>query len=132
MKTTKLFVCLGTLAVCVAVPVLGTAADNCGGSTVTIGGKRVSVSNDPEAPGFPKTGACRTTGTGTGSCSYRDKDGDEVTDEWAEVPGARGKYTWRVVSGTGKYAKATSSGWARWVFSEGDVTVEVWGGECNR
>jgi len=131
MRTTKMLACLGTLAVCMAVPVPGTAEDNCAGHVVNIGGRRVSVSNDPDAPGYPQIGACSTTATGMGKCSYRDKDGDEFTQEWKAVPGTTGRYTWKVVSGTGKYAKSTSSGWNRRVLSEGDVTVYVWGGECN-
>jgi hypothetical protein len=131
MRTTKMLAGLGTLTVCLGVPTIGTAEDNCSGHMVNIGGKRVVVNSDHEVPGYPLTGECRSTGTGTGSCSYRDKDGDEYTSEWKAVPGTTGRYTWKVVSGTGKYAKATSFGWSRRVLSEGNVIVELWGGECN-
>ena len=131
MRTTKLLACLGALTICLGVPTIGTAEDNCAGHVVNIGGKRVSVSNDPNAPGYPQIGECSSTGTGAGSCTFRDKDGDEYTNEWKAVPGTAGQFTWRLVGGTGKYGKAIRSGWGRRVLSEGDVRVNLWGGECN-
>jgi hypothetical protein len=75
------------------------------------------------------TGECTSTGESASKCTFKDKDGDEWTDvnEWTGV-GLEG--TWRTVSGTGKYAKATTShGWWKTVRSD---PVNIWavGGYC--
>jgi len=62
-------------------------------------------------------------------CTFKDKEGDTwTTDE--SVGG-----TWKIVDGTGKYAKAKSFGWGKTVRKEvgpeGMIYVGVWGGECS-
>ena len=90
MRTTKTLACLGTLTACLVVPTLGVAEDNCSGYMINVEGKRVSVSSDPNVPGYPQIGECQETGTAFGSCTYRDQDGDEYTLEWRAVPGSPG------------------------------------------
>jgi hypothetical protein len=90
MRATKMLACVGTLIVCLAVPTLGVAEDNCSGYMINVEGKRVSVSSDPNVPGYPQIGECQETGTAFGSCTYRDQDGDEYTLEWRAVPGSPG------------------------------------------
>jgi hypothetical protein len=130
MRTTKRLACLGTLAVCLGVPTLGIAEENCSGHGVQVGSKAITTSNDPGLPGHPGIGYC-WGGPQVGRCTYKDKDRDEWTNEWKSVPGVAGKYTWRAVSGTGKFANSTSSGWTQHTRKEGDVIISIWGGNCN-
>ena len=106
METTKILACLGALAACFGIASLGVAQDNCSGSWVQVGTTHVSLNNDPTSPQHMGVGACDTSG----SCTYKDRDGDEWTDQTAN-PGGAGKGTWRTVRGTGKYQNTTSFGW---------------------
>jgi hypothetical protein len=130
MRNAKMVLCLGAFAACVGVPSLSVAEDNCSGHQVQVGSMSITMSNDPSLPGYPGIGECHGAG-GVGNCTYKDKDGDEWTTEWKSVTGVTGKYTWKVVSGTGKFAKAKGSGWSQHTRKEGDVRISVWGGNCN-
>ena len=39
--------------------------------------------------------------------------------------------TWKVLSGTGKYAKVKRSGWYRQTRADGNTVVGDWGGTCE-
>lgn len=131
MRTTTLLACLGTLAVCLGVSTLGIAEDNCSGHVVQVGSLAITMSNDPSLPGYPAIGECHSEVVGVGQCTYKDKDGDEWTNEWKAVPSVAGRYTWKTVSGTGKWANTTWSGWFQRTRREGDVRISVWGGDCR-
>ena len=130
MKNAKTFACFATLIAFVFFPTLVVAEDNCSGHEVIVGSKHVIVNNDPNVPGFPKIGECASKAT-SGSCRYKDKDGDEYNSEWMTVPGTTGQYTWSTTGGTGKWAKVNESGWVMRIMAEGSVTVNRWGGECR-
>lgn len=125
MRSTKMIVCLGALAACVGVPSLSVAEDNCSGYYVIVGAMSISINTDPGDPSTFYIGECSGE-----RCTRKDKDGDEYTVEHAYTPGDE-KATWKIVSGTGKYAKARSSGWYKQTRADGDVLVGVWGGTCN-
>ena len=132
MRTTKMLACLGTLTVCLGVPSLSVADDNCcSGHFVQVGSRPIATSSDPSLPGHPAIGECHGTGAGVGNCAFKDKDGDEWTNEWRSVPDVAGKFTWKVVRATGKLANVTWSGWSQQTRREGDVIIWVWGGNCN-
>ena len=67
---------------------------------------------------------------GSGHCARRDKDGDTVSIEWSQAPGAQ-KNMWKLAGGSGKFAGKTGSGWAEAVRSDGKILVVKWGGTCN-
>ena len=125
MKTTKALACLGSLAVCLAFPNLGSAAD-CSGQWVEVGTTVVSLDDDHSAPAHGAVGVYDAIAR---RITYKDKDGDAFTND-VSVAGA-----WRTVSGTGKYADAKASGWSKTVRMDvgpdGGVYVGVWSGECS-
>src|SRR5262245_2709700 len=67
---------------------------------------------------------------GSGHCARRDKDGDTVSIEWSQPPGAP-KSAWKLTGGTGKFAGKTGTGWGEGVRSDGKIYVVKWGGTCN-
>ena len=129
MKTRNIVTCLGALSACLAISSPAVAKDNCSGHTIGVGNARVTINDDRTFPAHLATGECTATGATTGKCTYKDKDGDEWTDDNEWVEGSfEGK--WRNVSGTGKYAKTTSSyGWWKMVRSD-PVAIWEWGGYC--
>lgn len=125
MRMTSLFLGAGVFAACAGAPGAGVAADNCSGHYVNAGSRSVSISSDPAEPSHVMIGECQS-----GLCIRRDSDGDEMTTRTARTPG---EYlgTWKVVSGTGKYARATRSGWFRPTRTDGEIVVGEWGGDCR-
>jgi len=67
---------------------------------------------------------------GSGHCARRDKDGDTVSIEWSQAPGAQ-RSMWKLTGGTGKFAGKTGTGWGEGVRSDGKIYVVKWGGTCN-
>ena len=67
---------------------------------------------------------------GSGHCARRDKDGDTVSIEWSQAPGAQ-RSMWKLTGGTGKFAGKTGTGWGEGVRSDGKIYVVKWGGNCN-
>lgn len=67
---------------------------------------------------------------GSGKCARADKDGDVLYEEWV-MPGPKLVGTWKLMGGTGKYAKASGS--AQWEATLlGPKTVAVkWTGQCD-
>lgn len=66
-----------------------------------------------------------------GFCARHDKDGDIESMSFSQAPEAD-KSEWKSIAGTGKYAnKPSSSGWAQSVFTDGDIFVVKWGGNCQ-
>jgi hypothetical protein len=129
MKARSIATMLGILLAYCAVSNSVLAKDNCTGHAIGAGSARVILQDDRTLPMHLAAGECTSTGASTSNCTFKDKDGDEWTDaqEWTGV-GLEG--TWRTVSGTGKYAKATSShGWWKVVRSD---PVNIWaaGGYC--
>jgi len=99
----------------------------------------VTVSDDPSAAYHLVSGECvgsfLTTPDGktqgSGSCARRDKDGDVLNEEWVSTDGAGAKGTWKNVGGTGKFAKAASTG--QWEFTQlqGKMAAVRWVGNCQ-
>lgn len=121
---------LGAFVTCLSLTTVAAAADNCSGTFVRVvmnaGNVIVRLSNDHNAPGHMAIGSCDAA---TLRCTFKDKEGDTwTTDE--SVAG-----TWKIVGGTGKYAKAKSFGWGKTIREEvgpeGMIYVGVWGGECS-
>jgi hypothetical protein len=125
MKNANMVVCLGAFAACVGTPGLSVAEDNCSGHYVNVGAKSISISNDPTEPSHILIGECQEW-----LCTRQDKDGDAMTVQSAYTPGDYNA-TWKVVSGTGKYANARRSGWYKQTRADGDVVVGDWGGNCQ-
>jgi hypothetical protein len=130
MNTAKPLSYIATLIAFVLLPAIVMAEDNCSGQEVIVGSKHVIVNNDPHVPGFPKIGECESKAT-SGSCRFKDKDGDEYNSEWKAVPGTADQYTWRTTGGTGKWARVNEAGWVKRIMADGAVTVNRWGGECR-
>jgi len=131
MKTRNIATCLGVLSACFAISSPALAKDNCSGHTIGVGNARVSIFDDRTLPMYLAIGECTGTGATTSKCTFKDKDGDEWTDvtEWNTGGGVEGK--WRTVSGTGKYAKTTSShGWWKMVRSD-PINIWAFGGYCT-
>jgi hypothetical protein len=129
MKARSIATIPGVLLACCAVSTPVLAKDNCTGHGIGVGSARVIIQDNRTLPMHLATGECTSTGESASKCTFKDKDGDEWTDvnEWTGV-GLEG--TWRTVSGTGKYAKATTShGWWKTVRSD---PVKIWavGGYC--
>jgi hypothetical protein len=130
MKANSIATVAGILLACCAVSNAVFAKDNCTGHSIGVGGARVVLQDDRTLPMYLATGECTSSGASSSRCTFKDKDGDEWTDanEWT---GAGLEGTWRTVSGTGKYANATSShGWWKTVRSD---PVQIWafGGYCE-
>ena len=99
----------------------------------------VTVSDDPSAANHLVSGECvgsfLTTPDGkmqgSGSCARRDKDGDVLNEEWVSIDGAGAKGNWKNVGGTGKFAKAASTG--QWEFTQlqGKMAAVRWVGNCQ-
>jgi hypothetical protein len=130
MRTAKRLLGLAGFVACLGLTTVATAADNCSGTFVQVamhtGNVIVRLSDDHDAPGHMAIGSCDAE---TFRCTFKDKDGDAwTTDE--SVAGV-----WKIVGGTGKYAKAKSSGWSKMIRKEvgpeGMIYVGVWGGECS-
>ncbi|MCC7547087.1 MAG: hypothetical protein IT532_04915 [Burkholderiales bacterium] len=148
--------CCTILAVWLALPFAGWAG-NCSGTNfnstthweeVEIGkGSKVAThrhtstirSDDTSAPYHMASGECvgayliGADGRmqGSGSCARADKDGDVLYEEWVMPSGTALEGTWRIVGGTGKFAKATGN--ARWEASLlGPKSAAVrWSGQCD-
>jgi hypothetical protein len=125
MKNANMVVCLGAFAACVGAPSLSVAEDNCSGHYVNVGAKSISISNDPAEPSHVMIGECHEW-----LCTRKDKDGDELTVQSAYTPGDYNA-TWKVISGTGKYANVSRAGWYRQTRADDDVVVGDWGGNCQ-
>jgi hypothetical protein len=135
MKTKPIATCFGVLSACLAISSPAVAEDNCSGYSIEVGNAIVLIQDDRTLPFHLARGVCATTGASSSTCTSKDDDGDEATNvsEWT---GAGVAGTWRTVSGTGKYAKATSShGWwkyLRTIYSPSGeaVTITATGGYC--
>lgn len=125
MSNTPLLLSLGVFAACVGAPSLGAAEDNCSGHYVNVGSRSISISNDPTEPSHMLIGECHQ-----GVCTRKDKDGDGMTTQSAR-PSGESLGTWKVVSGTGKYASVKRSGWYKQTRVEEDTVVGDWGGNCE-
>jgi hypothetical protein len=57
--------------------------------------------------------------------------GDVLNEEWVSTDGAGAKGTWKNVGGTGKFAKAASTG--QWEFTQlqGKMAAVRWVGNCQ-
>jgi len=135
MKTRTIASCLGVLSACLAISSPAVAEDNCSGYSIEVGKAIVNISDDPTLPMHLASAQCAPTGASSKTCTWKDKDGDEWASviEWTSL-GVEG--TWRFVSGTGKYAKATDHGWwkvLRTMYSpRGEpVFISAWGGYCR-
>ena len=134
MNTRNVATFIGVLSTCLAISSPAIAEDNCSGYSIGVGNTNVDIFDDRTLPFHLSTGQCATMGPSSSKCIYIDKDGDEATNisKWTDTSGLEG--TWRTVSGTGKYTKATSSrGWWKWVRTiytpSGDaVTITAVGG----
>ena len=99
----------------------------------------VSVSDDPNTANHLVSGECVgsfLTGPdgktqGSGSCARRDKDGDVLNEEWVSTDGAGAKGTWKNVGGTGKFAKAASTGQWEYTQLQGKMAAVRWVGNCR-
>jgi len=99
----------------------------------------VTVADDPSAPYHMVSGECIGSfltgpdgkGQASGYCARKDKDGDVLNEEWVATDGAGGKGTWKNVGGTGKFAKAASTG--QWEFTQlqGKMGAVRWMGNCQ-
>lgn len=108
-----------------------------GASIVTLRLMSVHVSDDPGSPMHLAAGECAGAlaslgGTlqGQGHCIRKDKDGDVYNEQWNLAPGAE-RGSWKLVGGTGKYARMTGSGWWQLVMSEGKAAAVRWVGTCQ-
>jgi len=136
MKTRNIASCLGVLSACLAISSPAVAEDNCSGYSIEVGNTIIGIADDRTLPGHLARGVCATTGPLSNECTFKDDDGDEWTNaaEWISVAGNEG--TWRTVSGTGKYVKATGShGWWRYlrtIYSPSGEAVRITasGGYC--
>lgn len=156
MNTKKTVVPLVALAISCATPTVGFAG-KCAGTNVnnliswdqteiskgtTLATMRitsVTVGDDSSAPYHMVSGECIGTFlTGpdgktqaSGYCARRDKDGDVLNEEWVATDGAGAKGTWKLVGGTGKFARAT--GTAQWEFTQlqGKMAAVRWVGNCQ-
>lgn len=130
MKTRNIATCLGVLSACFAISSPAVAQDNCSGHIIGVGNARVLIYDDRTLPMYLAIGECTGTGATSSKCTFKDKDGDQWTDDIAWVEGSfEGK--WRNVSGTGKYKKmAGSLGWWKLVRSD-PVSIWVSDGYCT-
>ena len=156
MNTTKKLILLGLLAAWLAGPTVSFAG-KCAGTNInntvawdeteiangsklaTWRGTSVIVSDDPKAPYHLASGECIGSfltnpddkTQAAGSCARRDKDGDVLNEEWVSMDGAGAKGNWKNVGGTGKFAKAASTG--QWEFTQlqGKMAAVRWVGNCQ-
>jgi len=69
------------------------------------------------------------SGSGTGSCTYADMDGDVYHLIWNST---FGKGTWKIVGGTGKFEKFTGNGTYKLAKRyQNSLGTSTWEGECN-
>lgn len=155
MKLTKSYLCGMVVCGCFALAV-EARADNCSGydvlvnqsgETLDVGGGQtlfvgrnhsVNVDNDANGKANLTIGECNGTflsssdgkSRGAGYCLRKDQDGDTYSVEWAMAPGAE-KGTWKINPGTGKFSKASGTGWWQNAVASGKVFVTRWGGNCN-
>jgi len=97
------------------------------------------ASDDPSAPYHMASGECvgayliGADGRmqASGNCARADKDGDVLYEEWVMPLGTALKGSWRIVGGTGKFAKATGTAqWEATLLGAKSAAVR-WSGECN-
>ena len=77
-------------------------------------GRELDISDDGAATkltGYIEGKYESTNGSwkGSGTCTYRDQDGDELYESWEEE-GLENKGTYKTTGGTGKYKGASGSG----------------------
>ena len=154
MNATMKMVCFTILSTCLISPPTN-AADNCTGYDVLVSKSYekmelgqgyvlsyfsaysvVTSDNWPMANGT--TGECSGSELATsdggsksrGYCLRKDKDGDIVSIAWEWPSNAGG--TWTQTGGTGKFAHATGSGWAKPFVGDGKMEMVKWGGNCAK
>ena len=66
----------------------------------------------------------------SGICTRKGKDGDSESDEFSLEPGAE-RGTWRLASGTGRFAGKSYSGWWQGLVDDGKASTGLWGGNCQ-
>ncbi len=156
MNTRTNVVCLVVVAISCAAPT-GAFAGKCAGTNInnllswdqteivkgtTLATMRitsVTVSEDSSAAYHMVSGECigsfLTTPDGktqsSGYCARKDKDGDVLNEEWVSTDTAGDKGTWKLVGGTGKFARA--AGTAQWEFIQlqGKMGAVRWVGNCQ-
>ena len=109
-----------------------------GDKMITFAHSSVHVSQDPKSPLHMAAGDCGGTiittpdgkSRGSGTCVRIDKDGDVYNEEWAMPVNTEWVGTWKVVSGTGKYANVNWSGTWRVILSQGKMGAVTWTGSC--
>lgn len=106
---------------------VATAGTPCYGyEVINANGDHVIFSDNPSLSFHLAIGTCQ--GGADGTCTYRDRDGDEFTNAWKAKSTSEG--TWKRLRGTGKYANRTSPfGWYRnagWVET---LQINAWSDE---
>ena len=110
-----------------------------GDTLTTFRHSSVHVSEDPKSSFHMAVGECGGTlvttpdgkTRGSGNCTRVDKDGDAYNEEWTMPTGSEWKGTWKVTSGTGKYANAAWVGTWGVVLSQGKDGAVSWVGNCQ-
>ena len=152
MKVTKWIPCVVAVVASASLPAF--AADNCSGTFNNVitssstfeaakGHSMTSwvyneIGRSENAPQMNFAGECSgymlTTPDGkiqaAGGCLRKAADGSSSSMAWELQPGAE-RGTWKITSGTGKYAGKKSSGWYQMQFFEGKLSFGVWGGTCE-
>jgi hypothetical protein len=150
------FICLIVLAAGCGVPGV-SFAEKCAGNNInnlvswdqtdigkgtthaTLRVTSVTVNDDPSASSHLVSGecigVCMTTPDGktkcSGTCARADKDGDVLNEEWVSTNDAGDKGTWKNTGGSGKFAKASSTGQFEVHKLQGKMTGVRWVGNCQ-
>lgn len=109
---------------------LAAAGGPCSGYMVTnANGDQVLFYDNPSFPRHLAVGRCLGSGE-KGTCTYRDREGDEWTTTYEMPTGAAGG-TWKKISGAGKYATDVHFGTYREVGWVETLYVGAWTGQCE-
>ena len=109
MRTVKILVHAVYLSAALGVSALAVAGSPCSGyEVVSPNGEHVILADNPALSSHLATGTC-VGDYERGTCTYRDRNGDEWTNAY-EKPAGAATGTSKNVRGTGKYAKAKGSG----------------------
>jgi hypothetical protein len=118
------------LSAALSVPGLAAAGSPCSGyEVINANGDHVALSDNPALSSHLSVGTCLGD-YDKGTCSFRDRDGDEYTYAY-EKPAGASEGNWKNVRGTGKYAKARSSGVYRNVGWVETLQINAWSGDCD-
>ena len=123
----------------VLVDVMSETTDLGGGHLLIVARSySILITDSPDNPYNLMSGYCDGsshiapdgTFSGSGHCARKDADGDTMSLTWDFQPGAE-KGTWKTLTGTGKFANDTSSGWWQPVLGDPPMSASVWGGDCK-